>query len=275
MTPPLRPTPDLAQAPSSHIDDGELVRWLDGGLMTLTQRAAVERHLADCAPCVARRRALADATARLHAAQQAVTLPASLATPPWRQPAAARRAARPRILAARGRVPHANAARTIAAATVLLAAGAAAALSPVRTWIAARMTAHTTARSTPVPRTAEGSTALPIAAGVAWHRVDLAFVPDAERLTIELQGASGDTLVVHSGAGAAVRVRARATGADPTVIVLPHGVRLGRGDAAASAFDVELSGRTRAVEVSGPRGFRVRLTRAAVSAPEGWRAVVP
>ncbi|MBV9879326.1 MAG: zf-HC2 domain-containing protein [Gemmatirosa sp.] len=261
----------------SHIDDGDLVRWLDGGTMTLTQRTAVERHLADCAPCAARHRTLADATARVHAAQQGVALPVSLATPPWHRPAAARRTLRPRFAAARWRVPNASAARTIAAATVLFVAGVAAALSPVRTWIAsratARTTARTTARATRVARPTGPAAALPNA--TAWHHVDLAFVPDADRLTIELRGASGDTLVIHAGSGAAVRVRARAPGADPTVIVLPHAVRLGRDDVPASAFDVELSVRTRAVEVSGARGPRVRLTRAAVSAPEGWRVVVP
>jgi hypothetical protein len=269
MTPSPRLTLDATPAPSAHVADEDLVRWLDGAPMTLTQRTAVAEHLVDCTPCAARRRVFADATARLHAAQQAVALPASLATPPWRQPEAVRHGARPRLVAARRKVP--NAARALAAAAVLLAAGAAAALSPVRGWIAAR----TTARATLVPRSAGRPATTPTTLGVAWHRVDLTFVPDAELLTIELRGASGDTLVVHGGDAAAVRVRARAPGVDPAVIVLPHVLRLGRADVSASSFEIALSGRTRAVEVIGPRGLRVRLARAAIMAPEGWRAVLP
>jgi len=101
---------------------------------------------------------------------------------------------------------------------------AAAASPPLRGWLASRIRPPAARAPVDTRVTERPSTSTP---GVAVsHTAEVAFVPTSPTLTINLRATSGDSIDVRPTTSEAVRVRGRATGGEPTVVVMPDGLAL-------------------------------------------------
>jgi hypothetical protein len=244
--PSARPSADgLPTGP--HLDDAELVRWLDGEVASddgdPAAGARLAAHAAACAACGARADLLRARQTRLTALLAEADLPAE-APPPdvvvrLLRAADARRAA-PTAFGAAGRPvrrPPGGGARggaRLAAACALLAAAGLSA-QPVRRWVAAQWTRLTA--PVPAPPPATGPTRAPDlpqpATGVApsTFTVTFALEPGSGPFTVAFDARpAGGTLRVTTDtarAAAGGRVRATATGATgDELLVLPAGLRV-------------------------------------------------
>ena len=187
-----------------HPDDADMVRWIDNALPA-DERASFASHLAGCVRCGTRHAALARRAARVSELLRAADLPAPATR--LRITIAAREEAIPRWW------------RMAAAIAVLI--GAAAAVPPVRAWIAtAARAAWELATGAPAP-----APVVPVA--------EVGFVPAGPAVTIRVPARSTGNLTVETVAGERVTM-VEAGGHDlPQVTVLPDELRIGEGDSAA------------------------------------------
>jgi anti-sigma factor RsiW len=247
-----------SESAALHVDDGDLLRFEDGEL-DASERARVITHLEVCARCSDRHVALVAIAARLHAVTHNVEMPAALAVPPWSR---SRVSVLPRTAGRAG---------WVTAALALLAVAAAAA-TPVRHWISDRAEASrvSAARSTvdgPRPkRTVDSS---------ASHAASLSFVPTSALLSIGLDARSGDSIEVRPTEREAVRVSARSTGGEPTLIVKPDRLGLVSAGQGVTVYTVDVPPNVRMLDVSDRNRVLVHLTRAALEVSGAWRAVLP
>ena len=250
-----------------HLEDGDLVRLEDAEL-TAEDRARVTGHLEQCARCSGQRAALLAIAARLRATRQDVVLPPALATPPWHGPRL-RVSARPARSTAR-RVRRAARIALWAGTAVAGLAVAAAASPPLREWLGSHIR-PSAARAPVVTPVAER----PTVAGVTSHTAEVAFVPTSTTLTIDLRTTSGDSVEVRPTTSEAVRVRGRATGGEPTVIVMPDGLALVSPPGGTTAYWVDVPPNVRLVEIRHQARSLVRLARETLDSQGGWRARLP
>jgi len=256
-----------------HVDDGDILRLVDGELPT-EEQARVTGHLAACAQCAGRRSALVAVAARIRAANHEVALPGQLATPPWRilapdapgAPVVALRAA------PLGRRMIGVALRVGTAVTVLAVAAAAA--PPLREWLGARF--PRSAGSTPVDRPVTGG---PLAGREdrppTAHTAEVSFVPTSATLIVSVTAVSGDSLEVRTTPSETVRVRGRATGGEPIVVVRPDGVRLVSPRQGTTVYWVDVPPNVSVVELRDDGHVLTRLARSALDAKGPWRGLLP
>ena len=251
-----------------HLEDGDFLRLEDAEL-TAEERARVTGHLAQCARCSGHRAALLAIAARLRAVHEHVALPPALATPPWHE----RRlhvAARPPRSTAR----HVRRAVHIALWTGAAVAGlavAAAASPSLRQWLASRIRPSVAG----APTHSTERTPIEAAVGVASHTAEVSFVPTSATLTINLRTTAGDSVEVRPTTSEAVRVRGRATGGEPTVIIMPEGLALVSPPGGTTAYQVDVPPNVRLVEIRHQARSLARLARETLDRQGGWRARVP
>ena len=255
---------------SPHVEDGDLLRLEDAEL-NADDRARVTIHLAQCARCSGQRAALLAMAARLRALHQDVVLPRTLASPPWHAPRL-QLAARPARSTAR-RVRRTVRSALWAGTAVIGLAVAAAASPPLRDWLASHFR-PSAARAPVVTRATERPVTRTTAGGVS-HTAEVAFVPTSTTLTINLRTTTGDSVEVRSTTSEAVRVRGRATGGEPTVIVMPDGLALVSPRGGTAVYQVDIPPNVHLVEIRHEARSLARLAREALDRQGAWRARLP
>src|SRR5262245_43196991 len=159
----------MTEAPTSlHPDDGEIIRWLDDAASP-AERAGIDRHLASCSACEARRAMLSHRTERLSALLRETDVPAPATS---LRAVVRRRKARPTV---GWRI----------AASILLMIGAATAVTPVRAWFAGvAKSVFASFRGAPKPvEHADGS---------------VSFIPTSGQLTVRVPAGQGGTLTIQT-----------------------------------------------------------------------------
>lgn len=204
---------------AGHLDDGELIRLLDGEC-SFEEQARITSHLATCPACARRQEAL-------HGLANAVTT-ALLSGDQLARPMRIRR-----------RTWRLGAVR---AAAVLLAVSvgvAAASVPPVRAWLSARWTGL---RELVTPRAAPGtesprSTTVRFVPTTTSFTIELVARQDAGVLTIDLSADTIASATVTSG------------GRGEELVVLPDGLRIVNRPDDKSSYEVRLPGRVTQVMV--------------------------
>jgi anti-sigma factor RsiW len=205
---------------AGHVDDGELIRLLDGEC-SAEQRARLERHLATCPACVERRSVLDSLT-------DAVTAALVRADEPVRSVRAPKRRSR-------------SGAFQAAAVLLLVSVGvAAASVPPVRAWLSARwadlrgiVAPHAT------PRTeSRGATTVRFVTTTGAFTIELVARQDTGVLTIDV---SADTLASASVTAAGRR--------GEEIVVLPGGLRFVNQPGDRASYEVRLPSSVTAVRV--------------------------
>lgn len=252
-----------------HIEDGDLLRFEDAELSP-DDRARVAEHLARCARCSGQRAALLAIAGRLRAAYHDAVLPRALATPPWHEPRL-HVAARPARASAR-RVRRTVRIALWAGIGVAGLAVAAAASPPLRGWLASRIRPPAAPAPVVTRVTDRPTTGTP---GAVSRTAEVAFVPTSTTLTISLRGARGDSIEVRPTTSEVVRVRGRATGGEPTVVVLPDGLTLLSPPAGTTAYQVDVPPNVQSVEIRHDARSLARLTRESLARQGGWRSRLP
>lgn len=206
---------------TTHVDDGDLIRWLDGEVAAEEGRA-VRAHLADCAACAAR-------LGGLRTRARAVSRVLAAADPP---------------VVGRRRIGWGM--RAAAAGLVLLGVGLV--VEPVRAWILERAEGAwslVAARETPAPASApdepQGARPDPVAGTVS-------FIPagDVFRLEVAARQAGGE-LVIEMVEADAASATVEADGADEQFVVLPSGLRIVNAAGSGARYVVRLPARLQSV----------------------------
>jgi anti-sigma factor RsiW len=226
---------------SQHLDDGAIVRFLDGEAAA-DERAGVEAHLAACPVCADRLAALRRRSLNLgillSRGDFAVPpLPSAPAAPVVVDELAARRAAR--------RMPARPWLQAAAVAMLLVSAGLFAA--PVRGWVRGLLAgggapvAERPATPPPAP-TAE--------APLAGARIQ--FTPQGAELSVEVSHAqAGGALVLEAAPGttASAEVRSPAGTAPAELLVLPSALRIANDPASVAEYRVTVPPSVRRVRL--------------------------
>jgi hypothetical protein len=265
----------LPESPAPpHVNDGDLLRFEDAEL-DASERGRVATHLAACAQCAERRDALLAIAAWLRVAYRDTVMPPALATPPWQSALRARRVRAIRMPprpAAVGRRALGTAMRAAAALTLLAVAAAAA--TPVREWIGARF-GRSIVSSPVAPPAPTRPRSEPALGPLDSHTAAVSFVPTSEVLTIDLSAARGDSIEVQATMSDAVHVRARASGGEPTLTVMPDRLKLVSASSSATVYSVGVPPDVGLVEIRIGGRVLVRLTRAVLVAHGGWHRLLP
>jgi hypothetical protein len=204
---------------AGHLDDGELIRLLDGEC-SFEEQARITSHLATCATCTQRHQELVGLTQAVTAALVRGDQPARSARPP-----------KPRW--------HLDAFR---AAAVLLAVSvgvAAATTHPVRAWLSARWADLRATVGSPAPSGTDspGTTTVRFVPATSTFTIELVARQDAGVLTIDLSADTIASATVTSG------------GRGEELVVLPEGLRIVNRPDDKSSYDVRLPGRVTQVMV--------------------------
>lgn len=203
---------------TAHVEDGALVRYLDGEAAA-EERTVLVAHLEECGPCAARLTALTRAADALTAALRATDgrAPRAQPHPRWRL-------------------------RAAAAVLVLLAAGGG--IRPVRAWIVERAEALWGAV------TGGGSEAAPPAPRPGAARSSVAFVPAGAELTLEVTSVQVEgVLQLETVAGdTAVAVVRNGTSAED-LVVLPTALRIVNRPASTASYVIRVPARLSRVVV--------------------------
>jgi anti-sigma factor RsiW len=227
---------------TTHMDDGALVRWLDGEALG-EERHALAAHLTACAACEARLAAIRDRAARV--SRELVALDGHAARPLPRRSAWALRAA--------------------AGFAVLLGVGMA--VEPVRAWILERADHVWTvvAGERGNPPVAPDQTA-PAAAPAAGS---ITFVPAGDVFVLEVTSrqAGGEVVIETVGTGTASATVTGGTGAE-SFVVLPAGLRIVNDAASRAEYLVQVPGGLSAIVLAVADGPRRRYQPA--GAGERW-----
>lgn len=231
----------------SGVQDGELIRYLDGQLD--------ERDRADLGARLTGTGATAPAERLAVLRSRSVQLSDLLASDPAlaELTRASADAMRPHIIqAARRRQRHHNRRWLQAAAVVLLLAGLIGSASPVRAWLLLRV--HTVARAIgigggpaePAPATSPMSDAVDAA-------VRVSFPVRSAALEVAVL-AEGGTLIVRRGTGSAASAEATGT-RDARFVVLPDGIRIeGPAQPAGAIYVLTLPAHVSAIRMLAPDG---------------------
>ncbi len=220
---------DAPPAPE-HLDDGALVRFLDG---EAGGRSGVEAHLAACPACTERlavlRRRSVNLGILLARGDFAVPAPPAAAAPV--DELAARRAAR--------RAPPRPWLQAAAVAMLLVSAGLFAA--PVRGWVRGLVSASEQAavRPAPAPR--------PRAAEPAPAGTRIQFTPRGPELTVDVaHPQAGGALLLEAGPGTTASAEVRGPA---ELLVLPSGLRIANDPSSAAEYRVTVPASVRRVRV--------------------------
>ena len=233
-------------APGAHLDEGALLRHMDGELEP-AESAAVEAHLAACGRCRAELDEMARLAGRVSSALQLI----DVAPRVDRERAGEQRAAPPAW--------HRSAIWR-AAAAIALVAGFALAIAPVRAWIAERMGLGDARIATESPAPGEAPATAPD--GSAGVRV--AFVPTGDRFRILLAAPQAQG-ALHLAAAAGDTASGEIVGADDAdLLVLPDGLGIRNQPFATADYRVAVPRHIATVEVqvagrAAWRGFTADL----------------
>jgi hypothetical protein len=222
----------------AHLDDGALLRRLDGELDPAEQ-PPVESHLAACARCRAELEAIAAAAGRVSSALRMID-----PTPRERGPQVDARVATPSLGAPIWR----------AAAAIALVAGLALAIAPVRAWISERLGLGPGRAATELHVSAE----TPASATGGGAGVRIAFVPTGDRFRILLATpqSEGELLLMAAPGDTASGEIVGADDAD--LLVLPDGLGIRNQPFATADYRVEVPRRIGAIEVEVAGGAEWR-----------------
>ncbi|HEX8358567.1 MAG TPA: zf-HC2 domain-containing protein [Longimicrobium sp.] len=223
-----------------HLDDGAIVRFLDGEAAA-DERAGVEAHLAACPVCTERMAALRRRSVNLgillaRGDFAVPALPAPAAAPVVDE-LAARRAAR--------RMPARPWLQAAAVAMLLVSAGLFAA--PVRGWVRGLLgtgSEQTAVRPAPAPPAPAPEAAL------AGARIQ--FTPQGAELSVDIaHPQAGGALHLESAPGstASAEVRAPAGTAPAELLVLPSALRIANDPASVAEYRVTVPASVRRVRV--------------------------
>jgi pyruvate/2-oxoglutarate dehydrogenase complex dihydrolipoamide acyltransferase (E2) component len=247
-----------------HLDDGALVRLIDGEAAE-DERAGVEAHLAACPVCAARlgslRRRSVNLGLLLARGDFAVPAPSVPAAP--MDELAARREARRAAPAAPSRV------WLRAAAVAALVIGAGLFSSPVRAWFrdllggaASNAPVAVQPAPAPAPAPAEGSPAT---------SARVRFTPQGDELAVEIahaQASGALVLATSPSSAATAEVRAPA-GALADLLVLPTGLRIDNRETSVAEYHVAVPTTVQRVRVR--IGTAPALTVTAAELAQGRR----
>jgi anti-sigma factor RsiW len=222
-----------------HLDDGAIVRFLDGEAAA-DERAGVEAHLAACPVCADRlvdlRRRSLNLGILLSRGDFAVPpLPAAPAAPVVDE-LAARRAAR--------RMPARPWLQAAAVAMLLVSAGLFAA--PVRGWVRGLLGGDAPVAERPAPPLPAPTTEVPRAGA------RIQFTPQGAELSVEVSHPqAGGALLLEAGPGTTVsaEVRAPAGTAPAELLVLPSALRIANDPASVAEYRVTVPASVRRVRV--------------------------
>jgi hypothetical protein len=225
-----------------HLDDGAIVRFLDGEAAA-DERAGVEAHLAACPRCTERLAALRRRSVNLGVllARGDFAVPPVAAAPV--DDLAARRAAR--------RAPMHPWLQAAAVAMLMVSAGLFAA--PVRDWVRGLASGG---GSPAAEQPASAPTATSAEVPLAGARIQ--FTPEGAELSVEIaHPQAGGALRLESSAGstASAEVRAPAGTAPAELLVLPSALRIANDPASVAEYRVTVPASVRRVRVrigSGP-----------------------
>lgn len=231
-----------------HLDDGAIVRFLDGEA-AVDERAGVEAHLAACPRCTERLAALRRRSVNLGVllARGDFALPPAPAAPA--DELAARRAAR--------RAPMRPWLQAAAVAMLMVSAGLFAA--PVRDWVRGLVGSGATPTA---ERPAPAPTAPSAEAPLAGARIQ--FTPQGAELSVEIaHPQAGGVLRLEAGTAstASAEVRAPAGTAPAELLVLPAALRIANDPSSVAEYRVTVPASVRRV--------RVRVGRTAPLIVEG------
>jgi hypothetical protein len=234
---------DQRQQLSGHIEAGDLVRLLDGELMS-EERSWVLEHLQGCRECANRRPALQRQSAAISELLRSIDLVA------------------PSVPL---RVPRRTRWRAVAAIAVL-AIGSLMAVPPVRAWIV------TAARGmwARMVGVRAGADALP-STPVVGDEGAVSFVPGGSVLTIRMPSRAGASLTIETVWGDRVTALGIGGRAAPGVVVFPEELRLGQAPDSLSSFVVRVPVALREVDILVGR----QKARTLRPGPLGERVVVP
>lgn len=219
-------------APGAHLDEGALLRRLDGEL-EVDEATEVEAHIALCPRCRGELEAIAAAADRVAASLRLMDQAPATDGP---HPEVARRAASPAW--------HGSPIWRAAAAIALLA-GLALAIAPVRAWIGERLGIgidHTTAGS-------PTSAGAPAAASGEDSSVRVAFVPTGDRFRILLAAPQAEG-ALHLAAAPGDTASGEIVGTDDAdLLVLPDGLGIRNHPFSTADYRVAVPRLIAAVEV--------------------------
>lgn len=196
----------------THVDDGTLVRWLDGEIAD-AERTDTARHLATCEACEARLAAMRRRSDLVRFALRRADV----------TPRARPRRARWSVWAA-------------AAAAVLVVTGIT--VKPVRAWVVQRVaSAWSLVTGSSVRNTAPVASEAPQARSP--HRGSVAFVPAGDVFVLHVANRQAvGRLAIHRSDDETAVAEIRGEDGGESVVVLPTGLRI--VNAAASRADYEL-----------------------------------
>jgi hypothetical protein len=221
---------EIHQAPGAHLDDGALLRRLDGELES-TEAAEVEAHLAACPRCRAELGAIAAAAGRVSASLRLVDAvsPAADAPRVHRSIAFRRQSGSPIWRAA---------------AAIALVAGLALAIAPVRAWIADRLGFGEGRPLAESPVSAE----TPAAADES-SSVRVAFVPTGDRFRILLAAPQAEG-AIHLAAAPGDTASGEIVGSDDAdLLILPDGLGIRNQPFSSADYRIAVPRDIAAIEV--------------------------
>jgi hypothetical protein len=210
---------------TSHVDDGALIRYLDREDGP-PNRAGVARHLDGCDRCAIRFAQLEGTSRTLSAALWASDVPWVSDLPAMRTRSSTRWGMR-------------------AAAAVLLVAGLAGVVRPVRAWIVDRAEALWGAVTGQTPPL---QTPTPVAPAPS---ASAAFAPTGDEFTIELTGdPAGGTLQIETVLGDTAIAIVRGGSGGEDLVVLPSGLRIVAPLASTASYEIRLPARLVLVRIA-------------------------
>jgi hypothetical protein len=227
-------------APGAHLDEGALLRRMDGEL-ELAESAGVEAHLAACGRCRAELDEMAAVAGRVSSALRLIDVAPQIG----REPARERRAAAP---------PWHRSAIWRAAAVIALVAGLGLAIAPIRAWVAERLGLAGDRNATTESPTADP----PATAPTGGSSVRVAFVPAGDRFRIllatpQVEGA------LHLAAAPGDTASGEIVGADGAdLLVLPDGLGIRNHPFSTAEYRVAVPRRIASVvvEIAGREEWR-------------------
>ncbi len=242
----------------AHPGDGELLRYLDRECDAV-EREDIQRHVESCERCVATLNMFGEFSERLSAMLPALDVAPS---PDASQRALARaREAAPEFR--RGSSWQAHLARAAAIALILLGLGLT--FSPVRAWLAERLSAvQTLIRGEPAAQERSGP------AGQASPST-VSFVPGAGVFSIDIAEPQQDgalTLTVAEGPRASAQVLGSVAGEG--ILVLPNSLRIDNTSESLADYAVTLPGRLTEIRLRIGGEETLTVSTAGLELPASW-----
>jgi anti-sigma factor RsiW len=227
------------QSGNPHVDDGDLIRYVDGEL-TAGESCHVDVHLATCSACASRLDALQQQASRFS------ELVSQVEIAPVSDIRRARSLAEVERAASRRSRPHfqQRAAWVRAAAAILVAFSTVVGVSPLRAWVIERwhdLVDHLRPAGSIAPVAVSEDDAEPSV---------VSFVPAAQTFELRIEGAQ-KTGVVQLRAGDNALASAQVVGAtgNESLIILPSGVRITNDLRSSASYMITVPASVRLVVV--------------------------